>query len=97
MTDISLESRLSSIEHGAVAFRVLDFVFVLLGVVFAGVTALTFQSQLSAGLPYSKVALGLSATGANCVGSFMMFWFLNRTSTLFFTTADLIRETREVV
>ncbi len=97
MNNENLESRLLKIEQGAVAFRVLAMVFLLLGVVLSAVTILTAAGQLRSELPFYEVALGLTVPGANSVGSFMMFWFLGRTSTLFLTTAALMREMREVV
>jgi len=93
----SLEARLSSVEHGSVAFKVLALVFCLLGVVLAAVAVAASVSLIRSDLDWPDVILGSVTPALNCVTCFMLFWFLNRISALFCTTAALIRELREVV
>jgi hypothetical protein len=92
-----LESRLSSIEQGAVAFKVLAGTFALLGVVLGFVVVLTLTELFQADLALSELSQKAIPPLLNCVACFMLFWFLRRAGLLFWTVADLIREMREVV
>ncbi len=92
-----LQSKLSDVEHGAVAFKVLAWVFALLGVVLGGVAAITISALLGSDLALTDVAVKSLGPVLNCVSCFMLFWFLQRTGLIFFSVAALIREMREVV
>ena len=92
-----LESKLTEVEQGAVAFQVLAWTFVLLGVVLAGVGALQAVELVRAETPLSETLVRSVGALLNSVVCFMLFWFLRRAGTLFCTMSALIREMREVV
>ncbi|MFT5049992.1 MAG: hypothetical protein ACI8QZ_001385 [Chlamydiales bacterium] len=93
----SPESKLSSVEHGAVSFRVLAITFAGLGVVLGGVAVVSALAPVGADIELLDALVRSLTPALNCAICLMLFSFLSRFSTLFCTTAALIREMREVI